>query len=667
MKPALLLIDIQSDFLQREGLTPQPPELIDNVSRLLSTLRNADVLIVHIHTIASVDGSNRMPHWKRNDHWACVEGTAGCRPPAELLPLKHEHIIAKQFFSGFDSTELDELLCEKDIDTVIVAGLYTHGCIRATILDAYAKGYSVLVASDGVASTEPEHATLSRQWLEARAANFIPIDSILEKLPHIQISNRLPNVTSAPMAVIDGIPLTSMNALVWHHHNPSNHQEVLMQLANADDAAVEQAISSVSQAQRRWNPSVEGRETLLLTWAAEMEKRQKEITNLIVLETGKPFMDAIEEFNRAIAHIRSTVNNLQQWLSWQNTDSSHQTRYCPVGTVALITPWNNPVAIPVGKIAPALAFGNGAAWKPALASSRTSLAVLQCLLDTGLPKSLIAVIFGDAQVARKIIKHPAVQAVSLTGSSQTGAQVAKLCGQHNKALQAELGGNNAAIVLADADIDVAAQVLVKSAFSFAGQRCTATRRIIVESSIRECFIVKLLAAVKAINIGEPDNASTQIGPLISGEQRDKVAHVVEHALQNSGCRLLCGGAIPESLQQGYWYLPTVIEAANPESAIVQDETFGPVLVVQLAKNFDEAIALCNNVKQGLAASIYTDNVELQQRFIASAQAGILRINPAEFTIHPDAPFLGWKGSGIGPPEHGLWDREFFSRAQVIYT
>ena len=306
-------------------------------------------------------------------------------------------------------------------------------------------------------------------------------------------------------------------------------------------------------------------------------------------------------------------------------------------------------------------------WKPALATSRTTLAVLQCLLKAGLPNSLIATVFGNANVAKKIIKHPSIDAVSLTGSSQTGAQVERLCAQHNKAFQAELGGNNAVIVLSDADIDIAAQALAKSAFSFAGQRCTATRRIIVEASIRDAFVVKLLAAVKTINIGAPDEASTQIGPLISAEQRNRVAHVVEQALQQTDCQLLSGGNIVESLQQGYWYQPTVIEAGSADSSIVQDETFGPVLVIQLANDFDEAIMLCNNVKQGLAASIYTDNVELQQRFIASAQAGMLRINPAEFIIHPDAPFLGWKASGIGPPEHGLWDREFFSRAQVIYT
>ncbi|MCK4705174.1 MAG: aldehyde dehydrogenase, partial [Gammaproteobacteria bacterium] len=402
-------------------------------------------------------------------------------------------------------------------------------------------------------------------------------------------------------------------------------------------------------------------------WAAEMEKCQQEIINLIVLETGKPLTDAIEEFSRAISHIRSTVNNLQQWLCWQSAEPSQQTRYCAVGNIALITPWNNPVAIPVGKIAPALAFANGVIWKPALPTSRTTMLVLQCLLNTGLPNSLIAVIFGDAQVAKKIIKHPDIDAVSLTGSSQTGALVAKLCGQYNKAFQAELGGNNAAIVMADADIDASAQALAKSAFSFAGQRCTATRRVIVEASVRNRFIEKLLAAVKTIRIGAADNSSTQMGPLITNDQYEKISRIVKQAAQNADCQLLCGGAIPESLQQGYWYLPTVIEADNPESAIVQDETFGPVLVIQMANDFNEAIALCNNVKQGLAASIYTDNIELQQGFIRSAQAGILRINPSNFIIHPDAPFLGWKKSGIGPPEHGQWDREFFSRAQVIYT
>lgn len=666
MKPALLLIDIQHDFLQREGLVPPSAELVDNTYNLLSSMRTAHVPIVHVHTIVRTDGSDRMPHWKHNNYWACVEGSAGSQPPHELLPWEDEYVLTKQFYSAFDAPELNELLIDKGVDTVILTGLYAHGCVRATILDAYARGYKVLVASDAVASTEAEHSAFSQAWLEARAANFVSIDGILEKLGPAAKSDQLQNVTLAPMAIIDGSPRASSHSSTWMHRNPSNHEEILIQVPNADAATVKQAIQHVSQTQIKWAPSLEDRQALLLTWAAEIEKSQGELSSLMVLETGKPLIDAIEELDRAVSHIKSTAGNLHEWFSWQNNDFSHRVRYCSVGTIALITPWNNPVAIPVGKIAPALAFGNGVIWKPALPTSRTTMAVLRCLLDAGLPDSLIAVLFGDAQVARNIIKHPDIKAVSLTGSSQTGARVARLCAQHNKALQAELGGNNAAIVMSDADIDTAALALSKSAFSFAGQRCTATRRIIVESNIRDKFVDRLLDAVKALTVGYADDLSTKVGPLISAEQLDKVVCVVEQVLASPHCQLLCGGTVPESFKHGYWFLPTVIETTDSKSSIVQDETFGPVLVVQVATDFDEALELCNKVEQGLAASLYTIDDELQQRFITSAQAGILRINPVEFTIHPDAPFLGWKESGIGPPEHGLWDREFFSQAQVVY-
>ncbi|MCK4705300.1 MAG: isochorismatase family protein, partial [Gammaproteobacteria bacterium] len=272
MKPALLLIDIQYDFLQREELVPAASKLVDNVSYLLSSMRTAHVPIVHVNTIISPDGNDRMPHWKHRNYWACIEGSAGSQPPTELLPQEDEHLITKQFYSAFDSPDLHELLSEKDIDTVIVAGLYTHGCVRATILDAYAKGYKVMVASDAIASTEPEHSIFSQQWLEQRAANFIPVENILKQLTTASIPEKSNLIKKSPMAIIDGEHLPSSDSAAWNHHNPANHQEIFIQIPNADTATIDQAINTVSQAQTKWSPSIESRETLLLAWAAEMEK-----------------------------------------------------------------------------------------------------------------------------------------------------------------------------------------------------------------------------------------------------------------------------------------------------------------------------------------------------------------------------------------------------------
>lgn len=668
MTPALLLIDLQNDFLERPGLYPESGRLLSSISALLTGFRQRKSPVIHIHTAVRSDGENRMPHWKESGRWACIEGTPGALAPHALAPAENETVITKRFFSGFESGSLHEHLRANGIDTLVVAGLYTHGCVRATVLDAYAKGYTVWVAADGVASAEHEHAQLSQQWLNGRAARFLASSEILRATGEKPQRPGGSDEARFPAACIGGIWADGENLPLYQHHNPSSSSELLAQVPIADARLADQTVQATSQAQSAWaETSYEERLSILANWADKMAARKDQLIEILIMEIGKPRGDATEEADRAVAYVRATVQLLQGIVRQPAaTDGSFSVRDRPVGTIGLVTPWNNPIAIPVGKIAPALAFGNAVVWKPALPTPRATMAVIDSLREAGVPPSLLSVLFGDSETAQSIIAHPKISAISLTGSGSTGRQLAALCSRLGKPLQAELGGNNAAIVMADADLERAVKALAVSAFGFAGQRCTATRRIIVDAAIRDRFVERFISEIRSLNIGDPAHSITQVGPLISDAHRNRVMQAVQRAMTADRGRLLCGGSIPAGCSTGNWYLPTLIDGVAPDSCIVQEETFGPVAAIQPATGFDAAMQLCNGVTQGLVASLYSRDEELQQRFLENAQAGILRINPATFAVHATAPFCGWKASGIGPAEHGRWDREFYTRPQAIY-
>ncbi len=402
---------------------------------------------------------------------------------------------------------------------------------------------------------------------------------------------------------------------------------------------------------------------LIEAWAQVVERRRESWAELVARQVGKPVGDAREEMDRTVSHLRSCAGlAAMEWES--HSAASLVTRHCPRGTIAVITPWNNPVALPVAKIAAALLFGNSVVWKPALPAPLVARAVVDSLVTAGIPQGLLSTVFGDAATAQVLIAHPAVAAVTITGSQRAGQDASLLCARRGIPLQAELGGNNAAVVMADADLDLAARALAVSAFGFAGQRCTATRRIVVEESVRERFTALLLREVTALAIGDPLDPGTRIGPLVSVARRNEVAAAVRRALDYDGGQLLCGGTIPEG--KGSWYPPTLVAGLDPDAALVQEESFGPVAVILGAADFDTAMRLCNAVSQGLVAGFFSRDPAQQRLFLAQAQAGILRLNPVGFPVAADAPFGGWKTSGMGLPEHGRWDRDFFARPQAIY-
>jgi acyl-CoA reductase-like NAD-dependent aldehyde dehydrogenase len=323
------------------------------------------------------------------------------------------------------------------------------------------------------------------------------------------------------------------------------------------------------------------------------------------------------------------------------------------------------MAIPMGKIAPALVYGNAVVWKPSPFAVRLAEKLLKSLNDFGLPNGLVKIIEGDGEAVRDIVRHPMVSAVSLTGSHDTGRVVGALCSAHSKSFQAELGGNNAVIVRPEALLADIVPGLVRSAFGFSGQRCTATRRFIVDRSIVESFTRSFKEETAKLVMGMPFDTRSDLGPLISERHVKAVDEKVGKAIRE-GARLVFSGLAPNSPIKGPWYPPTVLLAEDNQSDIVQQETFGPVAVIQVSEDMDHALELAEGVRQGLVAGLIGGTKAEQELFLDRVRAGILNIGSPILSLDMNAPFAGWKESSIGTPEHGRWDREFFSRVQAVY-
>jgi acyl-CoA reductase-like NAD-dependent aldehyde dehydrogenase/nicotinamidase-related amidase len=651
VKPALLLIDLQNDYLAAAGLQPAAPALVARAAALLEGFRAHALPVIHVQTTVSRTADRRMPHWRQVDKWCCVAGTPGHEPPAPLRPRPGETIVAKTFYSGFEDGSLDARLRSLGCGEVIIAGVHTHGCIRASVLDAYQRGYAVTVADDATGSDDALHEAITRRYLRDRAARWERVEAILAGL--------------APGECPSGCPLGGR--LV--HVSPRARGRVLWEVEVAGRQEVARAARAARQAAGPWRrSSPQARAEVLRRLADLLGEDAGPLARRIAEEVGKPVTQAAAEVHRTRDILYDIAGRSTEPLEVGSAADARY-RYRPLGVLAVVSPWNNPLAIPVGKIAPALLYGNTVVWKPAPAGTGLALRLVELLDQAECPRGVVILATGDQRTAQLLAAEDEVDAVTLSGSIGAGYALQEACARRHVPFQAELGGNNAAIVWGDADLPDAAGRIAEAAFGFAGQRCTANRRAVVAADCYETFLGHLQAAVAGLVWGDPLEPATQVGPVISDEKRNEVAAVVGRAAP-AARRVLVphqGQANAEDLQrEGAYYPPTIICVDDPALEIVQEETFGPVLVVQRAGDFSEALDLCNGVRQGLVAALFSRSAELQERFLDGARAGILKLNRGTADADARTPFGGWKASGVGPPEHGPADREFHTRTQAVY-
>jgi acyl-CoA reductase-like NAD-dependent aldehyde dehydrogenase/nicotinamidase-related amidase len=624
MKTLLLLIDLQGDFLDAPGLEPHRESVIAGAALLAGEARRRNIPVAHVWTTIDPKTDERMPHWKERGIRMCISDTPGHAVPAPLAPEANEAVFHKTRLSAFSAPGFESFLRDGSFDALVLAGVHIQTCLRQTALDAYQKGWQVCLARDAIGSHDPFHGALTIDYLDDRA---------IPALRHEELVARLEG--KEPVAA----PETAAGE-------------------------IERVISAIRESLPKWQKLPRGaRGDILKKIALLLERDCDSLARAITQEVGKPIFYARGEVARSAALLRA-VSERAGREDEERVEREGTVRDVPRGIVAMITPWNNPLAIPTGKIAPALMYGNGVAWKPSPRAPQIAAALLALMREAGVPPDLVRLVHGDARTARRLI-GASPDAVAFSGSLQTGWSVLAQSAARVLPVQAELGGNNATIVCADADLDRASEAVVEGAFGFCGQRCTANRRVIVVSEIYDDFLSRLETAALQLPCGDPREEKTRVGPMISAGAARRIAAWVERARQD-GCRVWSFPAAKPPGAGESFYPPTLICCDRPDAAIIQEETFGPLLIVQKARDFDEALRLLNQCRQGLVAALFSGHEPFRQRFLSEARAGILKLNRSTVDAGVDLPFVGWKHSGYGAAEHGEANRDFFTRRQSIY-
>ena len=451
--------------------------------------------------------------------------------------------------------------------------------------------------------------------------------------------------------------------------NPSDLVDVvaLVPEGTADDVDI--AVAKAVAAQQRWaEVPGPGKAEVLNRWALVILGRLEELAQLMAREVGKPILEARGEAARAVAILRyyagEAVRESGEVVPSQLPDTLQFSLQVPLGVVGLVTPWNFPVAIPLWKAAPALAFGNAVVLKPSELSAACADFLARTAQEAAVPAGLFSVVHGLGRtVGEALLNHPQVRALSFTGSTTVGARVAHVASARNARFQTEMGGKNPALVLADADLDRAAALVCGGAMRFAGQKCTATSRVIVERKVMEPFLAKLQAQLQAQVLGPVTDPACTIGPLIREEARVKSLRMLE---AHAPCILAGGRAVTDGAYgKGIFLQPTLVSGVTPDNPLATEELFAPVLVVLPAEDLDEAIQLANGSAFGLSAALFTRDLASALRYLRRIDAGLVRVNGDTTGVDPHAPFGGVKGSSSGSREQGRAARDFYTEIKTI--
>jgi acyl-CoA reductase-like NAD-dependent aldehyde dehydrogenase len=455
--------------------------------------------------------------------------------------------------------------------------------------------------------------------------------------------------------------------------NPADTREVVARYEADGVGEVAAACARAHAAQPHWGGLPGPRRGELLHRAADLlQRRGRQLARTIVREEGKLLADAAGEVRRAAAVLHFHAGEAERRggeLADAVEDSTLAfTRRRAMGVVGLITPWNFPIAIPAWKLAPALAAGNAVVIKPASAAPGATLGLLAALHDAGVPRDVAQAVLGGAGVGVALAEDPHVRAVSFTGSTAVGGQLAGRLAARGVRFQGELGGNNPLVVLADADPARAAALACEGAFAAAGQKCTATRRLIVEQPLYEAVLEAFVRRARELRLGAGYDERVDVPPLIDGAAVEDALAAVEQARQ-LGAEVLAGGGRPEgALRHGSFLAPTVIAGARPGMRVIDEEVFGPVCAVLAARDVEEAIELANAVPFGLSASICTNDLVRALRFVERSEAGMVHVNRPTPGGDPHMPFGGLKASSAsGWREQGSEAVRFFSEQQTVYV
>ncbi|HIL30685.1 MAG TPA: aldehyde dehydrogenase family protein [Dehalococcoidia bacterium] len=472
---------------------------------------------------------------------------------------------------------------------------------------------------------------------------------------------------------IGGKWVESVTGKTYPVHNPAHTDQVVgeFQTSGVEDTLT--AVAAAKEGLVNWtNTPAPARANIIYKALEILGRRAEELAETITIEEGKPIADARGEVKRAMAIMEYAAGEGRRMFGYTTPselpDTVAYTVRRPLGVVGIITPWNFPLAIPAWKIAPALICGNALVFKPASATPLSAVKLMEIFEEAGLPAGVLNLVTGPGgQVGTALVESPDVKGISFTGSTEIGTELYSESAKRLKKVQAEMGGKNAVIVLSDADMDKAMNGIVQGAFGSTGQRCTATSRVIVEEDVYDRFMTELIERTSKLIIGDGLDASMDIAPLASQNQKDKVLEYIgigteEGAELAFGGRNMTGGEFDE----GYYVEPAVFTGVTPDMRIAQEEIFGPVLTVFKAKDLKEAIGIANSVEFGLSSSVYTKDITKAYEYINTVETGMVHVNASTLGGEVHLPFGGLNSSGVGQREQGTAAVDFFSEVITVY-
>lgn len=468
---------------------------------------------------------------------------------------------------------------------------------------------------------------------------------------------------------IGGEWVGAASGATFERHNPARIDELVATAPDSSAKDVEQAVEHVSQHYREWAElAPEMRADVLVRAADVLASRADELAEELVREEGKTLAEARMETRRTPQNLRFYAGEALRLNgeTYPTGDGSWVfTTRSPVGVVAAITPWNFPLNIPSRKLGPALAAGNGVVFKPSEVTPRSGQRLVEALLEGGVPGGALAMVQGHAEVGRAVVSDSRVDAVTFTGSTAVGEAIHRSVPASVR-VQLEMGGKNALVVCADADLDKAADIIVKGAFGLSGQACTGTSRVVVDESIHDCLLDRVMERARAAVVGDGLAEGVTMGPLANRAQWDKYQDFLENA-QSSGAQLETPRA-PQHLDGGYFARPAVFSEVSPESRLAQEEVFAPILAFISVGSYEEAVAVANNTVYGLSGGIVTSNMATAMKFARDIDAGVVKINQATNGMAMNAPFGGVKMSSTQTykEQAGNTMMQFYSTDRTVY-
>ena len=472
--------------------------------------------------------------------------------------------------------------------------------------------------------------------------------------------------------IIDGQQVVPAGAAWFESLNPADGSDCLGRFIESTPDMVALAVESAERAAVEWAATpAPSRAAVLNTVMAAIEQHADELARLMTREMGKPLRESQGEMTKALAESRFMIGEAYR-LNGETVPSERkqfwtQTIRVPIGPVAAITPWNFPVITPLRKIMPALATGNPVVLKPSEETPLTALRLLQIMNEAGLPPGVLNLVTGKGTTGAALVAHPAIRAITFTGSTTAGRAIAETAGRNLVRVQAEMGGKNPAVLWDAPDLADAVRQVVTAAFACSGQRCTSISRVIVPRAEAAVVAAALKREIEGLRPGNGLDPETTVGPLITAAHRDKVHAFLQRAVAD-GATLVTGGHLLADgpLAQGHFYAPTLLADVTGTMEIAREEVFGPVLCLMPVDTFDAALALANDVDYGLTASIFTQRLDLAGRFVEGIQTGMVHVNHGT-AIESHLPFGGVKNSGIGPGSIGSTTKDFFTDTKTVYV